>query len=209
LQTDGTFDQEAPLNRLIKRVKPGTVLHSIDLTAATDRIPVEFLCQILSSIGVDSKLWRKLICIPFFYEGSEINYAVGQPMGAYSSWAMLGSFNHVLIRIAALRHEIQDFTDYCVLGDDVVIANDIVANEYRSLLTQLGIGVSDGKCIISTEIAEFAKRLTGPKVDFTPLGAGLILQAVRRPILGIGALKEMYRLNIITYLPDLSKVLVK
>jgi hypothetical protein len=35
------------------------------------------------------------------------------------------------------------------------------------------------KSIVSKEFAEFAKRFVGPGVDYTPLGAGVLLQASR------------------------------
>jgi len=89
-------------------------------------------------------------------------------------------FNHICIAIAARRAGITVFfSEYCVLGDDVVIANDKVAQEYHNLLTYLGLDISMAKSIISSEFAEFAKKFIGPGVDYTPLGAGVILQAMR------------------------------
>jgi len=52
IDSDGTYDQSGALERLIARSPKGCTFHSIDLTAATDRIPVDFLAQILSLFGV-------------------------------------------------------------------------------------------------------------------------------------------------------------
>jgi hypothetical protein len=47
--TDGTFDQEAPLKRLISLVgDSGQKFFSFDLSAATDRIPVDIQADILN-----------------------------------------------------------------------------------------------------------------------------------------------------------------
>jgi hypothetical protein len=95
-------------------------------------------------------------------------------MGAYSSWASLALTHHVIVRVAAIRSGFVNFKDYCVLGDDVVIANDAVASEYLQLMKSLGVEINLTKSVISDEFAEFAKRLRGPLVEYSPLGAGLI-----------------------------------
>jgi hypothetical protein len=57
-------------------------------------------------------------------------------MGALSSWAMLALTHHYIVRVAASRVGISDFTHYAILGDDIVIANDNVALSYHSLVTE-------------------------------------------------------------------------
>jgi len=44
---DGTFDQQAPLHRLIERSQ-GRTFHSFDLSAATDRLPIDIQRDILN-----------------------------------------------------------------------------------------------------------------------------------------------------------------
>jgi hypothetical protein len=80
----------------------------------------------------------------------------------------------VLVRLAANQAGLSNFKDYCVLGDDIVIANDAVASRYLYLMETLGVDINLNKSVISSEFAEFAKRLRGPLVEYTPLGAGLI-----------------------------------
>jgi hypothetical protein len=79
-------------------------------------------------------------------------------MGAYSSFAMLAITHHTIIRYAALKAGIHDFRSYAVLGDDVVIANDEVAEHYLEIMNDLGVEINLSKSIISTDIAEFAKK---------------------------------------------------
>jgi hypothetical protein len=78
-------------------------------------------------------------------------------MGAYSSWAMLALTHHVLVRVAAHQVGAQSFADYCILGDDVVIRNDAVAQAYYNLMTTLGVSINLSKSVNSEHFAEFAK----------------------------------------------------
>jgi len=101
-------------------------------------------------------------------------------MGAYSSWAMLALSHHVIVHIASQKAGVPfDTVLYRVLGDDVVINNDKVSLAYVELMAALGISISMGKSVISKRFTEFAKRLRGPNVDFSPIGAGAILAACR------------------------------
>ena len=73
---------------------------------------------------------------------------------------MLALSHHVIVRIAANRVGLPDFTNYALLGDDIVIANDMVAKSYHSIMTQiLGVDINLSKSMISTNAFEFAKRI--------------------------------------------------
>nr|QDH89994.1 MAG: RNA-dependent RNA polymerase [Mitovirus sp.] len=110
----------------------------------------------------------------------EVRYAVGQPMGAYSSWAMLALTHHVIVMVAADNcNLLETEINYAVLGDDMVINNHLVAIEYVNVMKSLGLEISMGKSVISTRFTEFAKKYRGPGVDFSPIGAGAILSAIR------------------------------
>lgn len=65
LKTDGTFDQRAPVKELLMKEIPE--FHSYDLTAATDRLPVQLQESILSTyIGsFRASIWRNLMGIPY------------------------------------------------------------------------------------------------------------------------------------------------
>jgi hypothetical protein len=79
-------------------------------------------------------------------------------MGAYSSFSMLALTHHVIVRKAAHATNLNDFEDYCILGDDIVIANDDVASNYLKLMETLGVSINLSKSVISKDIAEFAKK---------------------------------------------------
>jgi hypothetical protein len=184
LPMDGTHDQMKCYDDLLSRTdlkEKNQILYGFDLSAATDRLPIEAQQQILDLIGLDGKLWGRLLRIGYWFHTHFVHYSVGQPMGAYSSFAMLALTHHVIVQVAAIKAGVVGlFKDYCVLGDDVVIANDEVAVQYKLLIQQFGMDISEGKSICSSTFTEFAKRLKGyDNLDISPIGAGLILLAVR------------------------------
>lgn len=104
VKTDGTFDQLKPLSHL----RFGKGLFSLDLSAATDRIPVSLQRRLWTSI-MGSEIagaWANLLVSRSYrlHTGDsyrDLNYAVGQPMGALSSWASLALIHHFLVQVAA------------------------------------------------------------------------------------------------------------
>lgn len=62
------------------------------------------------------------------------------------------------------------FKDYAVLGDDVVIANGLVAREYVAIMSVLGVGIGLAKSLISRKGGlEFAKRFFVASGDASPV----------------------------------------
>jgi hypothetical protein len=177
---DGTFNQVKPLQRLLDLNRAQHVLYSFDLSAATDRLPVKLQVQILTTLGVRGDIWKAILDRPWHLDDSPIRYSVGQPMGCYSSWAMLALTHHLIVQIAAKRSGCQSiFTNYAVLGDDIVIADEAVAKAYLAIMKVLGVDVNLVKSHQGST-AEFAKRWIHSSLgDFTPLGAGNILVTVR------------------------------
>lgn len=194
IPTDGTFDQLKPIHRLLRR-RPQGPFYSFDLSAATDRLPLVIqkvlLSPILTSWGAE--LWGNLLTarpyvilhkgalsLPEIGRGDlrEVRYATGQPMGAYSSWAMLAFIHHAIVQWAALRAGVVTcggnwFSDYALLGDDIVIGNRLVSEEYERLMTALGVEIGLHKSLISVRglALEFAKRffLNGGDASMAPV----------------------------------------
>nr|DAC76944.1 TPA_inf: RNA-dependent RNA polymerase [Entomophthora muscae mitovirus 5] len=176
MPTDMTFDQTKGLKSL--RPDKGSSFHSIDLTAATDRFPVKLQTLVLAKLIGDAKakVWESvLIDRDYYLKGKPWRYAVGQPMGAYSSWATFALTHHLVVYSAARRAGILKFSNYRILGDDIVIGNDQVAHHYREIMTQLGCGFSEKKTHVSPDFFEFSKRLVyqGQEFSIFPL-SGLI-----------------------------------
>jgi hypothetical protein len=117
---------------------------------------------------------------------------------------MLALSHHVIVRIAALRAGVPNFTNYAVLGDDVVIADDQVASQYFDIVTRhLGVSISMHKTLASSRFCEFAKKLVGKDVDISPVGAGLLLQALRYRGYAYILILELVRRRIVQNIPIL------
>lgn len=186
-ETDGTFDQLAPIHRLIKLCPKGK-FWCYDLSAATDRLPITLQKHLLNLLfgkeRLIGSLWADVLVgrdyllpkLPFGVKKQDIpvsvRYAVGQPMGALSSWAMLALTHHMVVAWAAKRAGFPwgSFNLYAVLGDDVVIADANVAREYLSLMDELGVKVGIHKSLISRKgVLEFAKRYFVQGQDCSPV----------------------------------------
>jgi hypothetical protein len=169
--TDKTFGQSiAPFGKFDEKY------FSYDLTAATDRIPIQVYEKVLRYHFGDkySQAWVRIKSrLPFSYESGSYKYNTGQPMGLYSSWAMLAYAHHIIVRVASLRCNIKHFKDYRILGDDIVIRNTQVANAYVQIMTDLGVGISKEKSMVSEDTFEFAKRIftKGREITGFPLAA--------------------------------------
>jgi len=63
------------------------------------------------------------------------------------------------------------FSDYAILGDDIVIANDAVAKQYLKVLDRIGVKCGIHKSLVSPKglALEFAKRFLYKGVDMSPV----------------------------------------
>jgi len=99
---DQTYDQGG----FRKALEGAEIYYSIDLSNATDRFPIDLIAQVLNSRFPASyvEAWKDvMVGYPFRYYpygskvSQEISYAVGNPMGAYSSWSSFALTHHYLI----------------------------------------------------------------------------------------------------------------
>jgi hypothetical protein len=66
-------------------------------------------------------------------------YAVGTPMGIYTSWASFALCHHLLVRVAGARVHVRTRGKYLILGDDIVISDYKLASSYKKVLEDLEI----------------------------------------------------------------------
>lgn len=175
IPNDGTFDQDASVARSQRKAVDSNCAYSFDLTAATDRLPAKLTAAIIAGItGKDiATFWWRIMTGRNFWFNSKIaeeysispgpyQYAVGQPMGALSSWAGLAVTHHWIVQLAAFRvtRNYDWNTQYEILGDDLVIFNKQIADEYLQIMTDLGCEINLFKSIVSHKrpVFEFAKR---------------------------------------------------
>jgi len=162
LREDCTFKQEEGAAWAHDCLKAGRTLHSIDLKSATDRFPRELQLAIVASAGLSARwinAFRSAVSMPHELPkelGGLVTYTVGQPMGYYASFPLLALGQHGLVRLAAYNTGRVYHNRYRVLGDDIVISDDLIAEEYLKLLRKFDIPVSVEKCLVSDQAAEFA-----------------------------------------------------
>jgi hypothetical protein len=96
---DCTFEQSG----FIGKVKDWDYFCSVDLSSATDRFPIALIADVLRghlpSSYVDD--WLTIMVdrdFRFSKEGADrdVRYSVGNPMGAYSSWASFAVAHHYI-----------------------------------------------------------------------------------------------------------------
>jgi hypothetical protein len=186
LKQDGTYDQgdAATAVRKATAVMP---VWSYDLTAATDRFPIQPQQSVLDVLSNKFSRWSKLLTsIKFEYKGSDIVYSVGQPMGFYSSWATFALCHHFIVQYCAWKEKKKyPFLKYRILGDDVAIWDREVAARYKEILSLLDVTISSSKSIVDDNqikpgfTAEFSKRIFHNGKEITPLTPNILIQAKR------------------------------
>jgi len=219
-KTDSTYNQEDGFARVIELANRTGYCASFDLSSATDRFPVSIQKEVVKllfgeQVGED---WAKVLCDRDFVtpDGKLIRWAVGQPLGALSSWGVFALTHHFIVKYAA-----KDlfFSEYMILGDDLVIMNQKVADAYKSILSEIGVTVSEHKSLVSLSghppFGEFAKRIFLGEDELTGLPPDILLAAKESlymipPLLSF--LKKRWKVNFPgfeLYVPGLFTFLTK
>jgi hypothetical protein len=166
LETDCTYSQEDGAKWAQSHLLRGTTIHSVDLSAATCRFPLGPQIDALVHLGLSTTYVDLIIMAcrgrwsvdPDLVKAgfpTEITWEVGQPLGIAPSMSMFSLTHNLLLRGIAWALE-RPLDCFRVLGDDVVIADDLVHEEYLRVLGLADIPVSKGKSYSSADYAEFA-----------------------------------------------------
>jgi len=199
---DGTKDQAGAFKRVLSCSK-GKNTYSFDLSSATDRFPLYLQVPVLQALYDKefSELWKTLLTERDFYtnkekKGRKIRWAVGQPLGCYSSWVVFTLAHHLVVQYAAYcayphkAFRLWDFQDYQILGDDIVIWDELVASFYKRFMDDHGVDINLQKSFTSnnnTSFGEFCKRIFREGVDLSPLSP-VQLESAKKCIYYIPAL---------------------
>jgi hypothetical protein len=70
--------------------------------------------------------------------------------------------------------------EYCLLGDDILIGDDALAEMYLLLMSELGVEISSSKTHRSPTFAEFAKRLFYKGEEISPFPLSALRQSTKR-----------------------------
>jgi len=146
---DGTFDH-CKLSKIlgiwtIDDYTDKLDFSSLDLSAATDRLPSGLQSLILSKIYTKNigKLWLKIMTDRDFRspdKESLLRYNCGQPMGALSSWAMLAITHHLIAKVCINMDSDAKksvLPQYGVIGDDIALLGKTASNRYSLIMQQL------------------------------------------------------------------------
>jgi len=207
---DCTFDQGSRLGKVIPRPN----FYSIDLTNATDRFPIDLQVKTLEYlIGPEKALaWKQIMVqLPFDSSVGPVAYATGQPMGAYSSWPAFALCHHLVIQESAARAGLNlPYSNYMLLGDDVVLGDEEVVKHYLLILSRLGVETSPHKTHTSKHMYEFAKRWIHNSVEITgvPLSSLAEFQGPSSVLSFLSTIERNWHLPYQTYSrSDLARLL--
>jgi hypothetical protein len=159
------------------------------LKSATDLIPIALYRALLSWLLPEKvvSLWLELLVDRDFEVPKSISrgypdqprfirYGTGQPMGALTSWGLLALSHHAIVLYSALlcgactSSTMLSFKDYLVLGDDVVIAHQEVAERYQQIMLSFGIPVGLAKSYISSDgMFNFANQSFSKEINISPV----------------------------------------
>jgi len=196
---DGTFSQDRLVDDLKQMATKGAgLLHwmSIDISAATDSIPVvlyrvlleELFVSVETPFGLSVRDYVSAILTvmidrdftvsfapKYFSEvpsEKSVRYTRGQPMGALASFGLLSLFHHSFVQFCAFSESITfPFLSYGITGDDVVIGQPghaTVGTRYREFAEILQIPISWTKSFTSDSFWNFLSRSFIHGVEVSP-----------------------------------------
>lgn len=161
LPWDCTFDQSKAIPYIQDALQHGCEVSSIDLSNATDYFPLDLQIQTLNFLfpdALDVNLFNEISQSRWYLPviRDDIRWNRGQPLGLYPSFASF-ALTHGLLLLGLLNRPFNG--QFFILGDDVVILDSQLAQDYQNLLQEIGCPVSLPKCLFSNSLAEFAGKI--------------------------------------------------
>nr|UPW42257.1 MAG: putative RNA dependent RNA polymerase [Yunnan mito-like virus 53] len=173
IKQDVTFDQSS-----FKHIALSWETYSsVDLTAATDRFPIKLEAAVLKGVIPSTYVdaWEQImIGTPFEFNNRMISYSVGNPMGAYSSFASFAVSHHYIVYYCCKELGLPwRKAPYFLLGDDIIIGDDRLSALYKEVISSLGLEFSKLKTYDSPHFFEFTKRIfwKGSEISPFPISA--------------------------------------
>lgn len=173
-----TEDQDGGHERIRTWLQQGHTLYCFDGTAFTDRFPFSSQLEMLK--GLKNLGWVDQFDIdvcyaaamaeyklpardsePWFHQNT-VKYSVGQPMGLGPSFHMFCICHATIVAMVAKNMGFEDYQHdqlFCIVGDDIVINNELLAQGYRKVIEGLGVKINLTKSIISDRFGEFCGKI--------------------------------------------------
>jgi len=116
-------------------------------------------------------------------------------MGAYSSWAAFTLTHHMVVQWCAHLCGKANFSQYIMLGDDIVIKDDKVAKMYIKWINKLGAELSISKTHVSPDTYEFAKRWFCGDEEITGVPTNGIVNNYKNPFVVLVILYDYFKVK--------------
>lgn len=183
MRHDYTHDQLAGVETLGSRAARGNeVAYCYDLSNATDRFPLSLQLEVINRLyGSEVSDFLESLCTAEFrddtgtFPGGKISWRCGQPLGLRVSFPMFALTHHALVwgLFWALKKQWPGPLDYGIVGDDVVIFDQQVAQYYRESMTLAGCEINVSKSFQSETEFNFlghhwCKTPSGKSIEFKP-----------------------------------------
>jgi hypothetical protein len=184
IPADKTFDHKKGLDLYNQ---DASAYMSVDLSAATDRLPrilqARIIDRLYTLLGMNgsqiAQHWLSVVDRTYITKNSllekispTVRYSVGQGMGLFSSWSSMALMHHFIV--SELCRFDQD--SYALVGDDLLLKNDLDKYaKYLQIMSEIGVSVNQSKTLVSTQsphTVEFARNyiIMGHKITPLPLG---------------------------------------
>jgi len=154
------YDQNRGAYALQQWMRDKRPLWSFDLSAATDRFPLQHQITYLRKSGLEDwaipvqEAARGQYYVPSRKENW--SYSVGQPMGLNFSFPLFHLTHHAILEGLSKQIGPTVKPSYAVLGDDVLIADKALAFTYRKVIEQMGVEISSAKSLEGVDVQTFA-----------------------------------------------------
>jgi hypothetical protein len=144
----------------------GRTVFGFDASSFTDRLPLALQLEVmtkLENLGLISafdKATFELVSNASYRDNKFnrlITWKVGQPQGFGPSFN-IATLTHVAIVMSCISHQEQENL-FSVIGDDILIADDALAQAYVNKMMLLGVDINLEKSLESDNIAEYAGKI--------------------------------------------------
>lgn len=178
---DFTFDQLAGIEAIQRWLTDGYPSISMDLSNASDNIPLDLQLELMSRLGVSTRWiqFYRSCCRGDWYlsavkSGSPtgfvgikptISWTVGAPLGLYPVFASFTLWHHSMVQLCFHdlgKPKVNGSWPYAIIGDDLWLGDMEVANLYVDRMSTLGVPASTSKGLVSRNVADFAGRVITP-----------------------------------------------
>ena len=163
LPRDCTFNQSRFINEIKYRVDKGHFVQGVDLSQATDNLPFKWFQAIFDRLTTSDHVkdsYKQFCCLlnwPWENDVYDSFWTKGQPLGTLPSFGILAITHNILLEALAYHCGRLDHP-YVVLGDDILIFDETVAESYITLMEYNGIPLSLHKSY-KGRMVEFAGRI--------------------------------------------------